>query len=81
MNSLVAAVILGIIISGLMAVMRSRDDADKGTGAYIVKAMIITIPVIYLGLTYLSANGGMTGGGNIGASSSSLEMRTGIPDF
>ena len=79
MNSLVAAGIVGIVISLLLGVMRSRDDGEKGMGAYVVKVLIIVCPVLYLAFTYMSANGGMTGGG--GGASSSLEMRTGYPDF
>jgi len=76
MNSALAACVIGFIIAFLLAVMRSRDDADKGTGAYIVKVLIIVVPIVYLSLTYLGQND-MAGG----SSSSGLDMRTGYPDF
>ena len=83
MNSLVVAIVIGAIISTLLSIMRSRDDGDKGFGAYKVKTMIIVCPVLYLAFTYIASNGGMTGGGAIGSggTSSSLDMRTGYPDF
>lgn len=81
MNSILVAIILGIVIALLLSVMRSRDDADKGTAAYVIKVMIVACPVIYLGLTYLAANGGVQAGGAATGGSSTLAMNTGYPDF
>lgn len=84
MNSLVAALIIGVIIALLLGIMRSREDADKGMGAYMIKVLIIVCPVLYLAFTYISSNGGMTGGsgGSSGMGAGcGLDMRTGYPDF
>jgi hypothetical protein len=78
MNAIFIALILGAAIAVILSFMRSREDADKGAGTYVVKVMIVACPVIYLGLTYLAANGGVQAGGG---GSASLAMNTGYPDF
>lgn len=77
MNVLLVSLLLGFCIGVVMVVTRSRDDADKAPGAYIVKCMIVVCPIIFLGLTYISIDNG----GNTPSGGGSLEMRTGIPDF
>lgn len=75
---------MGLVIAIVLGVTRSRDDADKGIGAYIVKTMIVVCPVIYLGLIVMNGNsssGKATGGHFGGSSAAVLDMRTGIPDF
>ena len=82
MSPLLLALIMGLIIAIMLGITRSREDNEKGIGAYIVKVLIVVCPIIYLGLTFFNNPGKIIGGGYASASiPSTLEMRTGLPDF
>ena len=75
MNTFLISLILSFVIAGVLSTTRSRDDADKPMSNYGLKVMIVTLPVIYLGLVYLGGSGSpakMHGG---------LDMHMGAPDF
>lgn len=78
MNNILSALLIGAIVSIVLSVTRSREDADKPPGSYIVKVMIVVCPIIFLSLTVLSKNDILSGGAT---GSSSIQMHTGVPDF
>lgn len=77
-HPILASVVLGLIISVILSITRSKDDNNKGVGAYIIKCMIVVCPVVYIGVAYLSNTNVQSGGSSI---PNTMEMNTGVPDF
>ncbi len=77
MNNFVAALLIGGVVSVVLAITRSRDDIDKPVGSYVIKTMIVVCPIIFLSLMVLTQNSMLSGG----AASPSIQMNTGYPDF
>lgn len=85
MNNILSSLLIGAVVAIVLSVTRSREDADKPPGSYIVKVMIVVCPIIFLSLTVLSKNEFLSGGGGVGGAMSSIgpgiQMHTGVPDF
>jgi len=77
----ITALLIGGVVSIVLAITRSRDDADKPVGSYVVKTMIVVCPVIFLSLMVLNQNSGLSGGSGCAAACAPLQMHTGVPDF